>query len=78
MDQEVRGEGGGTFECLPTHLALKTSFLLGKESHGMFVAARQSLKSVKRITNSRFDKQISSSHGLICEIQHKENVGRVT
>lgn len=40
MDQEMSGEGGGTFECLPTHLALKTSFLLGKENHGMSLAAR--------------------------------------
>lgn len=27
MDQQMCGEGGGTLECLPTHLALKTSFL---------------------------------------------------
>lgn len=40
VDQEVSGEGGGTFECLPTHLALKASFLLGKENHGMSEAAR--------------------------------------
>lgn len=73
----MSGEGGGTFECLPTHLALKTSFLLGKESHEMFVAAKQSLKSVKRVVSSRFDKQISS-HGLIRERQYKENVERVT
>lgn len=40
MDQEVSGEGGGTFECLPTHLTLKASFLLGKENHEMSEAAR--------------------------------------
>lgn len=33
MDQQMSGEGGGTFECLPTHLALKASFLLQKENH---------------------------------------------
>lgn len=27
VDEEMRGEGGRAFECLPTHLALKTSFL---------------------------------------------------
>lgn len=36
----MSGEGGRTLECLPTHLTLKTSFLLGKENHGMLVAAR--------------------------------------
>lgn len=47
MDQQMCGEGGGTLECLPTHLALKTSFLVGKENHEVSVTGCRTCDSLK-------------------------------
>lgn len=41
MDQQVRGEGRGTLECLPTHLAFKTSFLVRKKIMGCQLVAAE-------------------------------------